>query len=88
MTTHALSTGICPTCEEAPRTLRGELRAATLPLVIENNNKLRALLREAHGELENYVADCESYEAPENIEQLKATVAKIAAVLRVGEDKP
>lgn len=45
MTSHALSAVICPTCEEAPRTLRGDLRVATLALVIEDNNKLREALR-------------------------------------------
>ncbi|MBX3205144.1 MAG: hypothetical protein KF764_08740 [Labilithrix sp.] len=42
-----LREGICPTCEEAPRTFRGVLRVATLAIVIEDNNRLRTALRRA-----------------------------------------
>ena len=37
---------ICPTCEEAPRTFRGALRAETLPLVCAQNATLRARVAE------------------------------------------
>ena len=32
---------ICPTCEEAPRTFRGDLRVATLVEVLRQNARLR-----------------------------------------------
>ena len=48
---------------------------------------LEALLREAHGELENYLGDCGGYEAPENVPELKRTIKRIATALRVGTDR-
>lgn len=41
-----LSKLVCPACEEAPRTFRGDLRVATMALVIEDNNRLRTVLKE------------------------------------------
>ncbi len=46
---------ICPTCEEAPRTLRGDLRVATLAIVIEDNNRLRAELTKAREMVKRYI---------------------------------
>ncbi|HVH45003.1 MAG TPA: hypothetical protein VM925_21770 [Labilithrix sp.] len=40
-TTHVLSETICPTCEEAPRTFRGDLRVALLSETLAENTRLR-----------------------------------------------
>lgn len=47
-----LSTGICPTCEEAPRTFRGDLRVATLAEVIGSLKSAREQLDKAKMQIE------------------------------------
>lgn len=44
---------ICPLCEEAPRSFRGELRVATLETALSENQRLKDLIaagRAAHNE--------------------------------------
>jgi len=37
---------ICPTCEEAPRTLRGDIRVSVVQVIADENKRLRDVLTE------------------------------------------
>lgn len=65
----------CPTCEEAPRTLRGDLRVAALLIVIEDNNRLKTALAKIDA-IRNSIIGAQTVNWSEHIYPLVAALSE------------